>query len=31
MNTPEEFWAKVDKRGDDECWAWVERKRNERI
>ncbi len=22
-NTPEKFWAKVDKRGDDDCWMWT--------
>lgn len=23
MNTNERFWAKVDKRGDDDCWEWT--------
>jgi hypothetical protein len=23
MNTPEEVWAKIDKRGPDECWLWT--------
>ena len=22
-NTPERLWAKVDKRGPDECWVWM--------
>lgn len=24
----ERFWAKVDKRGSDECWTWIGSKRN---
>lgn len=27
VNTPEKFWAKVDIRGNDECWLWT-RSRN---
>ena len=23
VNTPESFWARVDKRGPDECWPWL--------